>query len=509
MKKAKLFTVISLCVFVLCTAVFAADFEKSRTYTNNFSDVPADSWYSDSVASVYEIALMEGVSDTKFDTESEISVAQAITIAARLHSIYNDTQIPDVSSGRWFQKYVNYCLDKKIITANQFDSYTRSVLSFEMVELFASALPKEYYPAINNITYVHDVPSDIRFHDDVLMFYNAGILNGNDSTGTFLPMSAITRKRAAVILSRTAIKEKRQKFTLEKSKSVYSAHEIFSLVDKQTVKETLDDIILAAYGGCSITASEYRYYSFLSGGNDAETENSIKDSIATEKYIKDINLTVSAEDYQSILVSYYSSRISNYGNSSYFDALDSTRLTDAAFAKLIALDKLDYLARINECKNISADEVLDYVTKNNYICVKNLFISKESDDAYRTALGIYMSLSEGEDFDTLLKEQGEDPVMSGGNSGYIFTKGMMEKPFENAAYELKTGKISEIVETSGGYHILKRVKLDKQTLISSHDYTTISAKAGSLKFSNKISDLKDTVTLLYVDNFEGLSEILK
>lgn len=509
MKKIKLFLALILCAAVFCGAVYAAGFEKSRTYNNNFADVPESSWYAGSVAAVYEIALMEGVSDSSFDGDSEISVAQAITIAARLHSIYYETEIPEVSTGRWFQKYVDYCLNNKIITSNQFDSYSRSVLSYEMVELFAAALPKEFYPAINNISKVHDVPSGIDFHDDVMLFYNAGILNGNDSIGTFLPMSAITRKRAAVILSRTAIRENRMKFSLEKAKEKYSANEILTLLELQTTKDTLDEILLAAYGGCSITAAEYRYYSFISDGDNAKTENEIKFSIAVEKYIKDMNLTVSAEDYEAILLSYYAPRTAGYGNTSYFDSLDATRLTDASFAKLIALNKLNYLALAEECKNISADEVLEYAKKNNFISVKNLFVSGDSEDAYRTALGLYISLDDGEDFEELLEKYGEDPVMTKGNSGYIFTKGWMEKSFEDAAYKLKAGETSEIIETSLGYHIIKRTELDKKTLTSSQDYVTVAAKAGSEKFSSNISRLKDSVTLFYVDNFEGLIEILK
>ena len=99
--------------------------------------------------------------------------------------------------------------------------------------------------------------------------------------------------------------------------------------------------------------------------------------------------------------------------------------------------------------------------------------------------------------------------MTKGNSGYIFTKGWMEKSFEDAAYKLKAGETSEIIETSLGYHIIKRTELDKKTLTSSQDYVTVAAKAGSEKFSSNISRLKDSVTLFYVDNFEGLIEILK
>lgn len=77
--------VMLLAALMLATGAFAA-FEKVNTYENNFTDVPETSWYAGNVKSAYELGLMTGNSATTFNPNGNVTVAEAITMAARVHA---------------------------------------------------------------------------------------------------------------------------------------------------------------------------------------------------------------------------------------------------------------------------------------------------------------------------------------------------------------------------------------------------------------------------------------
>jgi peptidyl-prolyl cis-trans isomerase C len=62
---------------------------------------------------------------------------------------------------------------------------------------------------------------------------------------------------------------------------------------------------------------------------------------------------------------------------------------------------------------------------------------------------------EGEDFAAVAKEVSECPSASRGGDLGAFTADRMVEPFSEAAFALEPGKISEIVRTSFGFHVIK------------------------------------------------------
>lgn len=114
-----------------------------------------------------------------------------------------------------------------------------------------------------------------------------------------------------------------------------------------------------------------------------------------------------------------------------------------------------YKDNIERKSKVTTSEARDYYNKNKgdfveikaqHILVKNKELAKN----------IQKKITGGENFEDVAKKYSEDDTTksSGGNLGY-FTKGVMVKEFEDAAFSLGKDQVSEPVKTIYGYHIIK------------------------------------------------------
>ncbi len=93
----------------------------------------------------------------------------------------------------------------------------------------------------------------------------------------------------------------------------------------------------------------------------------------------------------------------------------------------------------------------------------------EKEKAKKKIKDIQKKLKKGEDFAKLAKEYSEGPSsVNGGDLGY-FTRGQMVQPFEKAAFALKPGQVSDVVETRYGYHLIKVVDKKPATTVAFKD----------------------------------------
>ncbi|MCA0989195.1 peptidylprolyl isomerase [Guptibacillus algicola] len=104
-------------------------------------------------------------------------------------------------------------------------------------------------------------------------------------------------------------------------------------------------------------------------------------------------------------------------------------------------------------------DVSDEKLKTFYEENQNLFTELEAShilvDDEETAKEVKEKLNDGGDFAELAKEYSKDGSAQNGGDLGIFKKGDMVAEFEEAAFALEKGEVSDIVQSQFGYHIIK------------------------------------------------------
>lgn len=183
-----------------------------------FTDVPASSPYRDYVAAVYEMGLMGGLDKQNcFGASESVNTAAAISLAARLHSLYSGDKAQFQEGDPWYQVYVDYA-EKNGILDSQPDSYTAYITRAAFAELLAKCMPAEALPGINTVEdgAIPDVSMDSPYAESIYRLYRAGVFTGEKEDGSFRPDDNITRAEAAQAAARMAASSMRGKVTLSK-----------------------------------------------------------------------------------------------------------------------------------------------------------------------------------------------------------------------------------------------------------------------------------------------------
>ena len=180
----------------------------------------------------------------------------------------------------------------------------------------------------------------------------------------------------------------------------------------------------------------------------------------------------------------------------YIDQYGSEEAFEEEIAKLgMRRETYDRVARSNDLyQNLyqlyntegsalyaSDEDLAVYATEQNYITADHILLStkdlttgealtdeqKAEKKALADEIKQKLDACEGDLdeltalFQELADQYSEDPGRESYPTGYTFTTGSMVQEFEDAAYALSEGEVSEVVESSFGYHILLRLPLDK------------------------------------------------
>ncbi len=186
-------------------------FVKNRAYSEQFTDVTADKWFYKYVKMAYEYSLANGTSATTFSPDNKFTVAQALTAAANIHTVYYGKSVRAANAGEaWYIPYVEYCVQNGIIEDGQFADVNKNITRGDMATVFANILPdSEYVPKIEGQN--PDVTENMNCYNAVAKLFKAGIVGGDAGSGNFRPNDEIVRSEACVIFTRIAAPSERIK----------------------------------------------------------------------------------------------------------------------------------------------------------------------------------------------------------------------------------------------------------------------------------------------------------
>ena len=113
---------------------------------------------------------------------------------------------------------------------------------------------------------------------------------------------------------------------------------------------------------------------------------------------------------------------------------------------------------------------------------------------------IQKKVRKGEDFASLAKAFSQCPSSTkGGDLGY-FSRGQMVEPFGEAAFVLKPGEVSSIIETRFGYHLIKAIDKKPETIMS---YEEIKDKIQQYKKQQKVQEQLNQ----YIEELKGKAKV--
>lgn len=309
-----------------------------------------------------------------------------------------------------------------------------------------------------------------------------------------------------------------------------------------------NDEIVATVGDTNITMSEFEFYlnsvkqqmqgTELSSDEDWETKDingkkaiEVAKERALEIAAKNVSYkviyenlgnTISDDDKKEIKTTKDSIVAQYEKNDGYEKFLKDSNITDSFIDMLcesmFCSDKL-YNNFIKD--QTVSDEDVDKFYNDNYDLyfasyrrakhvliltqdseTKEPYSDEKKAEAKIKAEEIYQKALKGEDFDKLVSEYSEDPGSETQPDGYTFTDGEMVSEFQDCVDSLKPGEIG-FTESSYGYHIIKRLEVDKSVFSDQ-----IKSRILSTRFDEYIGDKMKEYNLEAVET-DAIDKALK
>ncbi|MBP8855341.1 MAG: peptidylprolyl isomerase [Oscillospiraceae bacterium] len=278
-------------------------------------------------------------------------------------------------------------------------------------------------------------------------------------------------------------------------------------------------------GEHKVSFDEYRYF-FMNILRQAQStgavdvaelksgvEASLRSNAAMLALVKEKNITLSAQDKEKVEKEMADMKARFPSEDEYYAALSSAYYTEDLLRTMME----DSLLVQNLTLSLYKDDIIKNVAEN-YVHAKHILISFPEEAAASASTStstppadhsaelakaneVMDKIKAGESFEELIKTYNQDPGAP--EEGYYFTTGRMVKPFEDAAFALKDGEVSDIVETNYGYHIIKRYPFEEEVMFA--DPMTYMSDAAYEAWVSEITLSSEAMPVEYHELYEKIT----
>lgn len=233
------------------------------------------------------------------------------------------------------------------------------------------------------------------------------------------------------------------------------------------------------------TAEQYR------GELEELVKRNITANYATLSLCAEVGITPDRTEIKNAVSDYVDELVTEIGGrGEYKKALAEQNLTDSFLRFTIGVEYCQnelYYSYTQDLGLIETDEevIYDYIMDGNFIRTVHVYIQNDQGDdveANRAAAEkVHQRLKDGEDINKIIGSSVNEDFDLTTTNGYYFTRGEMIKAYEEAAFALEIGSFSDVVETSTGFYIIKRLELEPayvmqnlMTLINQYQYSELN-----------------------------------
>ncbi len=222
MKKLLCFA-LSFCIFIscLCTATFAWQPKTLDPYDNFkhkhslFTEFDEGLESANYLAKVFSVATSGAAGNAVAECGGNLTRAEAISVAAKIHSMFYLDGYVFPETKPWHRSYVDYAL-KYMITRGD-ETLNSAVTRGELAHMLYRSFPRENMPVISYILdgSIRDVDLGHPYAEAIYYFCRAGVFSDLDDMGNFRPEDPVERGELYSIISRILIPSSRSGIKLK------------------------------------------------------------------------------------------------------------------------------------------------------------------------------------------------------------------------------------------------------------------------------------------------------